>query len=115
MSGSAGAEAMEGSRFSGCDEWLAAVDRALAHAGSQQILASIAIDREAVLAVARCEVSCASEAGVCALSHAAIALSTGLPRPVVLRARLALIELGLADLAVGPGIGGEVSRELRHF
>ncbi|NUU07867.1 hypothetical protein [Leifsonia sp. C5G2] len=106
---------MESSRFAGRDDWLAAVGRALTSGRAEHLLGTMAIDRDVVLAVARCEVSRATEAGVCTLSHAGIAQSTGLPRSVVLRARLALIELGLSDLAVGPGIAGELRRELRHL
>ncbi|CAM5392318.1 hypothetical protein GCM10023068_11070 [Leifsonia shinshuensis] len=105
---------VEDSRFCGRGEWIAAVERALSRHDAQQIFAAKAIDPETVLAVARCEVSMASTAGVSMVSHAQLEQLTGFPRYVVLRARLALIELGLEDLAAAPGAPGNVHRELRH-
>jgi DNA-binding transcriptional ArsR family regulator len=105
---------MEDFRFDGCDAWIAAVDRALSRPDARRLLAASALDGGTVLAVARAEVSAASGAGVSTLSHGQLAQLTGLSRSTVLRARLALIELGLEDLASAPGAQGQVHRELRH-
>jgi hypothetical protein len=105
---------MQDTRFDGPDEWIAAVDRALSRADAADLLADKAIERGTVLAVARVEASEASEDGISLLSHARLAQLTGLPRSAVLRVRLALIELGLEDLASTPGAGWSLRRELRH-
>lgn len=106
--------AMEDIRFEGRDEWIAAVDRALSHPDASPLLAAKALDRGVVLTVAQFEASHASVTGVSTLSHARLAQLAGLPRSVVLRARLALIELGLEDLASAPGAHLRIRRELRH-
>jgi len=105
---------VERNRFEGRDEWIAAVDRALRHPDAFPLLAAKALDRGTVLTVAHVEASQASDTGVSTLSHARLARLTGLPRWVVLRARLALIELGLEDLACAPGAYLQLRRELRH-
>ncbi|MFE4467745.1 hypothetical protein ACFRFH_02930 [Leifsonia sp. NPDC056824] len=105
---------MEDIRFEGRDEWIAAVDRALSHPDASPLLAAKALDRGVVLTVAQFEASHASGTGVSTLSHTRLAQLAGLPRSVVLRARLALIELGLEDLASAPGAHLHIRRELRH-
>lgn len=105
---------MEGNRFEGRDEWIAAVDRALRRPDASALLNAKALDRETVLTVARVEAAQASDTGVSTLSHDHLAQLVGLPRSVILRARLALIELCLEDLASTPGAHQRVRRELRH-
>lgn len=105
---------MVGARFEGRDAWLAAVHRALAQPDAPPILAATGIDRGSVLTVARCEASEASDRGISILSHARVAQLTGLPRSAVLRARLALMELGLEDLASAPAAHGQIQRVLLH-
>lgn len=105
---------MEGNRFAGRDEWIAAVDRALRHPDAIPLLAAKALDRETVLTVAHVEASQASDTGVSTLPHARLARLAELPRSVILRARLTLIELGLEDLAPAPGAHLQLRRELRH-
>jgi hypothetical protein len=101
-------------RFGGADEWFAAVERALSRTDAGPILAAMATDRGTVLATARTEAAEATAGGVSTLSHARIAELSGVPRSAVLRARLALIELGLADVVAAPGASGEVHRQLRE-
>ena len=105
---------MDDARYEGPDEWMAAVHRALARADAHPILAAKGIDRETVLAVARREVSEASDRGISILTHARLARLTGMPRSTVLRARLALTELGLEGLASAPAAHGQVHRVLLH-
>lgn len=114
MSRSVGVRAVDGSRFESPDAWIAAVERALARGDSRPVLDCTGIEREQVLAVARAEASGASESGVSALSHERLAELTGLPRPIVLRARVVLIELGLEDLTAASGPRGNLHRQLRH-
>ncbi|MEY9954160.1 hypothetical protein [Leifsonia sp. EB34] len=105
---------MDDPRFEGCDEWMVAVDRVLARSEAHPILAAKAIDRDCVLTIAGCEASAASENGTCTASHAQLAELTGLPRSTVLRARLALIELGLMAFAPAPSPHGQVQRVIHH-
>ncbi len=106
---------MAGSRYLGRGAWITAVDRALTRADTRQVLALKDIDPEVVLAVACAEASRATDGGVSTLSHSQLAELTGHPRSAVLRARLALVELGLEDLAAVPGVPGNCHRELRHY
>jgi len=94
--------------------WIAAVGHLLAGSAAQPVLAATGIDRVTLLAVARAEASGAGADGVTRLSHAQLAEAVGVPRAAVLRARLALIELGLEHLAAAPGAPGTVDRVLRH-
>jgi hypothetical protein len=100
-------------RFADRDAWIAAVEAALARRGANRILAALATDAQTVLTVARAECAEATD-GVCVLSHSRIAEATGLPVAAVRRARLALIELRLEDLAAAPGAPGRIQRELRR-
>ena len=105
---------MADSLFRSRDAWIAAVDRALMCADARQVLALKDIDPEVVLSVACAEASWATDGGVSTLSHARLAELTGHPRSAVLRARLALVELGLEDLAAVTGAPGTCHRELRQ-
>ncbi|MFE4950217.1 hypothetical protein ACFQ9V_08905 [Leifsonia sp. NPDC056665] len=105
---------MQDTHFEGRHEWIAAVVGALSRPDTRAVLAAKALDREIVLTVARVEAAQASDTGVSTLSHARLAQLAGLPRSVILRARLALIELGLEDLASTSGAHQRVRRELRH-
>lgn len=105
---------MRDARFEGREAWIAAVHGALARSDAHPILAAMAIDRDCVLTVARCEASGASDSGISTLSHSSLAESTGLPRSAVLRARLALVELGLEVLACAPSSRGDIDRMLHH-
>ena len=98
--------------FGGREAWLAGVERALSDDDASHILGAVGVDAETVLAVAAVEAAVASEDGVCSLGHARVSELTGLSRAAVLRGRLALIELGLIELAVTPGLDGRVCREL---
>ncbi|MGH1549587.1 hypothetical protein ACRAWB_10630 [Leifsonia poae] len=100
--------------FAGPDAWLAAVERELARPDALPVLIAKGIDPDAVRRVARIEASHASPLGRCCLSAEQVAGATGLPRASVLRARLALVELGLADAVTGPASAGGVQRELHH-
>lgn len=106
---------MQDTRFGGPDEWLAAVERALARVDARRILIETASDREVVLAVALVEVSAATAAGVSTLSHLQLAQLSGLSRSAVLRARLALVEFGLEDVVAAPGPLGPIQRQLRQL
>lgn len=105
---------MDAARFEGRDEWMSAVQRALSCSDTDPILATAPIDRESVLTVARYEASAASEGGISTVSHARLAQLTGLPRSTVLKARLALIELGLMNLTAARAVNGQVHRVLHH-
>ncbi|MEV8214125.1 hypothetical protein [Leifsonia sp. NPDC077715] len=100
--------------FAGRDAWLAAVERELAHPAALPILAAKGLDPDVVRTVARIEASHASPLGLCSLSAEQLAGATRLPRAAVLRARLALVELGLEDVVAGPATAGVVHRELHH-
>ncbi len=100
-------------RFAGRDAWMAAVEQALAHPAALPILTAKALDVDAVRSVAGAEAARASDLGISCLSADQLADAAGLPRTSVLRARLALVELGLEDVVPGAG-AGNVRRELHH-
>lgn len=101
-------------RFAGREAWMAAVEAALRHPAARPILGAKGLDPEVVRSVATVEASHASDRGISCMSSEQLAGETGLSRPSVLRARLALVELGLLDVVVLPGAGGVVGRELHH-
>lgn len=96
------------------DPWFAAVGDIVSRPAAQAILAATGIDPDTLLVVARAEATRAEGDGIIRLSHEQLAESTGVPRTSVLRARLALIELGLEQLEAAPGAPGTVNRVLRH-
>ncbi|MGH1526431.1 helix-turn-helix domain-containing protein [Leifsonia sp. L25] len=55
-----------------------------------------------------------SAGGISSLSTDQLAEATGLPRSTVLRARLALVELGLEDVVPHPRATLATRRELHH-
>ena len=101
-------------RFTDPDEWIAAVDRTLERPSARQILAVKGIEPATFLAVVRAEASGAGADGISILSHEQLAELTGASRSSVLRARLALIELGLEYLAADSRASGKVYRVLHH-
>ncbi|NEN05708.1 hypothetical protein G3T36_07465 [Diaminobutyricibacter tongyongensis] len=103
---------MTDSHFSDPGAWIAAVDRALERLSARHILAAKGIEPATFLAIVRAEASGAGANGITILSHEQLAQLTGVSRPSVLRARLALIELGLEYLAADSGASGKVHRIL---
>ncbi|MFJ3490581.1 hypothetical protein [Leifsonia aquatica] len=100
------------SHFVDADSWVAAVDHVVGHPAARPILDETGMEPGTLLAVARVEAVRADAGGIALLSHEQLAECTGLPRATVLRARLALIELGLEHLATAPGAPGTVRRLL---
>lgn len=105
---------MTDAHFTACDAWIAAADRTVARPLAREILDAKGIDTATFLAVVRCEASRAGADGISTLSHDQLAELTGVSRSCVLRARLALIELGLEYLGVDSRGSGTVYRILHH-
>lgn len=90
------------------------MEQALAYPDAMPSLASKGLDADAVRRIAHVEASHASPAGISALTPEQLAEATGLPAPVVRKARLALVELGLQDIVADARVNGDIERELHH-
>lgn len=93
---------------------MAAVDLALGRPSALPVLAVKGLEPDAVRAVALAEASSAADSGITCLSPEELARAAGIPRSAVLKARVALIELGLADLIAHPCARGGTQRQLHH-
>jgi hypothetical protein len=105
---------MRDRRFAGRDAWMAAVDLALGRSSALPVLAAKGLDPVTVRAVALAEASGAAAGGITCLNPDELARMAGIPRSAVLKARLVLVELGLADLVAHPCAPGVIQRQLHH-
>lgn len=99
--------------FTGCYEWLRALDLILAAPRAEAELRRRGLDIDTVLAVAHIEAQEADAHGHSAVPHQRLAELTGLPRNTIASARLMLVDAGLESLAANPSQADSVYRILQ--